>query len=105
MTEQDDGLLFDAKQDFGPEMFQVVAPNSSFAAAAAGAGAPGAGSHGPGAGEDGDDTVTFPASLSLMVKKVKDSDTEEELFEAFKVNDRVGNGFTSAAVPRQVCSC
>ena len=38
-------------------------------------------------------------------EKMKDSDTEEELFEAFKVNDRVGNGFTSAAVPRQVCNC
>ena len=35
----------------------------------------------------------FPEFSSLMVRKMKDTDTEEELVEAFKVFDRDGNGF------------
>ena len=38
--------------------------------------------------------------LSLMARKMKDTDTEEELIAAFKVFDRVGNGFISAAALR-----
>jgi len=37
-----------------------------------------------------------------MARKMKDTDTEEELIEAFKVFDRDGNGFISAAELRHV---
>merc|ERR1711918_325966 len=40
--------------------------------------------------------------LSLMARKMKDTDTEEELIEAFKVFDKDGNGFISAAELRHV---
>jgi calmodulin len=46
---------------------------------------------------DGNDTVDFPEFLSLMARKMKDVDVEEELIEAFKVFDRDGNGFISHA--------
>ena len=48
---------------------------------------------------DGNGTIDFPEFLSLMARKMKDTDTEEELIEAFKVFDRDGNGFIS------VCCC
>lgn len=37
-------------------------------------------------------TIDFPEFLTLMAKKMKEADTEEELIEAFKVFDRDGNG-------------
>ena len=40
---------------------------------------------------DGNGTIDFPEFLSLMTRKIKDTDTEEELREAFKVFDRDGN--------------
>mmetsp|Transcript_100693 Transcript_100693/g.282187 ORF Transcript_100693/g.282187 Transcript_100693/m.282187 type:complete len:150 (-) Transcript_100693:89-538(-) len=46
--------------------------------------------------------IDFPDFLSLMARKMKDSDAEEELIEAFKVFDRDGNGFISAAELRHV---
>jgi len=46
---------------------------------------------------DGNGTIDFPEFLSLMARKMKDTDTEEELIEAFKVFDRDGNGLISAA--------
>ena len=45
----------------------------------------------------GNGTIDFPEFLSLMARKMKDTDTGEELVEAFKVLDRDGNGFISAA--------
>merc|ERR1712066_812719 len=39
---------------------------------------------------DGNGTIDFPEFLSLMSRKMKDTDTEEELVEAFKVSDRSG---------------
>lgn len=38
----------------------------------------------------------------FLVRKMKDTDTEEELIEAFKVFDRDGNGLISAAELRHV---
>lgn len=38
----------------------------------------------------------------MMAKKMKDSDSEEELREAFRVFDKDGNGFISAAELRHV---
>jgi hypothetical protein len=51
---------------------------------------------------DSDASIDFAEFLSLMARKMKDSDTEEELIEAFKVFDRDGNGFISAAELRHV---
>merc|ERR1712186_169640 len=48
---------------------------------------------------DGNGTIDFPEFLSLMARKMKDTDTEEELIEVF---DRDGNGFISAAELRHV---
>jgi len=51
---------------------------------------------------DGNGTIDFPEFLSLMARKMKDTDTEEELIEAFKVFDRDGNGLISASELRHV---
>ena len=51
---------------------------------------------------DGNGTIDFPEFLSLMARKMKDTDTEEELIEAFKVFDRDGNSFISAVELRHV---
>ena len=36
-------------------------------------------------------TIDYPEFLSLMARKIKDTDTEEELREAFKLFDRDGD--------------
>ena len=46
---------------------------------------------------DGNGTIDFAEFLSLMSRKMKDADSEEELMEAFKVFDRNGDGSISAA--------
>jgi calmodulin len=51
---------------------------------------------------DGQGMIDFPEFLSLQARKMKDTDTEEELIEAFKIFDRDGNGFISAAELRHV---
>merc|ERR1711988_1857567 len=51
---------------------------------------------------DGSGTIDFAEFLSLMSKKMKDADSEEELMEAFKVFDKDGNGFISAVELRHV---
>merc|ERR1719473_352676 len=51
---------------------------------------------------DGNGKIEFPEFLTMMARKMKDTDTEEELIEAFKVFDRDGNGFISAAEVRHV---
>merc|ERR1712226_1649607 len=51
---------------------------------------------------DGSGTIDFPEFLSLQARKMKDTDCEEELIEAFKVFDRDGTGFISAAELRHV---
>mmetsp|Transcript_97726 Transcript_97726/g.203928 ORF Transcript_97726/g.203928 Transcript_97726/m.203928 type:complete len:148 (+) Transcript_97726:106-549(+) len=45
---------------------------------------------------EGEERIDFPDFLSLMARKMKDTDTEEELIEAFKVFDRDGDGFITA---------
>merc|ERR1719299_292259 len=49
-------------------------------------------------------SVDFPEFLSLMSRKMKDTDTEEELVEAFKVFDRDGSGLINASEMRHVMS-
>merc|ERR1712228_730203 len=51
---------------------------------------------------DGTGVIDFPEFLSLMARKMKDTDTEEELIESFKVFDRDGTGFIFGAEIRHV---
>lgn len=51
---------------------------------------------------DGTGTVEFPVFLNLMSRKIKDTDTEEEIREAFRVFDRDGRGFIAAAELRHI---
>ncbi len=46
---------------------------------------------------DGNGNIDFKEFLGLMARKMRDTDTEEELIEAFKVFDRDGNGLVSAS--------
>ena len=46
--------------------------------------------------------IDFPEFLTMMARKMKDTDSEEEIVEAFKVFDKDGNGFISAAELRHV---
>lgn len=51
---------------------------------------------------DGNGTIDFPEFLTMMARKMKDTDSEEEIKEAFRVFDKDGNGFISAAELRHV---
>ena len=46
--------------------------------------------------------LTVIEFLTMMARKMKDTDSEEEIREAFKVFDRDNNGFISAAELRHV---
>jgi calmodulin len=51
---------------------------------------------------EGNGTIDFPEFLTMMARKMKDTDSEEEIREAFKVFDKDGNGFISSAELRHV---
>nr|BBB18810.1 calcium indicator protein GeNL(Ca2+)-110u [synthetic construct] len=51
---------------------------------------------------DGNGTIYFPEFLTMMARKMKDTDSEEEIREAFRVWDKDGNGYISAADLRHV---
>ena len=51
---------------------------------------------------DSNGTIDFPEFLTMMARKMKDTDSEEEIREAFKVFDRDNNGYISAAELRHV---
>ena len=51
---------------------------------------------------DGEGVITFDGFISLMEKKLRDADTEEELIESFKVFDKDGNGLISSENLREV---
>ncbi|XP_077987297.1 neo-calmodulin-like [Glandiceps talaboti] len=53
---------------------------------------------------DGDGTgkIHFPEFVRMMAKKMDETDSHEELREAFRVFDRNGDGFISAAELRHV---
>ncbi|XP_074062985.1 calmodulin-alpha-like [Macrotis lagotis] len=46
---------------------------------------------------DGNGTTDFPEFLTMMARKMKDIDSEEEIREAFRVFDKGGNCYISAA--------
>jgi calmodulin len=48
-------------------------------------------------GADGNGAIDFPEFLTLMARRMKDTDSEEAILEAFKVFDKDSNGFVSAA--------
>ena len=52
---------------------------------------------------DGNGTIDFPEFLSLMARKMKDTDTEEELIEAFKVGPSLFR-LTRVVAPRVTSS-
>ncbi len=47
-------------------------------------------------------TIDFPEFITMMARKMKDTDSEEEILEAFKVFDKDGNGYISAAELRHI---
>ncbi|RCH99195.1 hypothetical protein CU097_014559 [Rhizopus azygosporus] len=51
---------------------------------------------------DGNGLVDFSEFLTMMGRKMKDADSQEEIEEAFKVFDKDGNGYISAAELRHV---
>ena len=50
----------------------------------------------------GNGTIDFPEFLTMMARKMKETDSEDEIREAFRVFDKDGNGFISAAELRHV---
>ena len=50
----------------------------------------------------GNGTIDFPEFLTMMSRKMKETDSEDEIKEAFRVFDKDGNGFISAAELRHV---
>ena len=54
---------------------------------------------------DGNGTVDFPEFLDMMARKMRDTDSEEETKEAFKVFDKDGNGYISPAELKYVMTC
>uniref|UniRef100_A0A915CS21 EF-hand domain-containing protein n=1 Tax=Ditylenchus dipsaci TaxID=166011 RepID=A0A915CS21_9BILA len=51
---------------------------------------------------DGNGTVDFPEFLTMMARKMKNTDCRDEIKEAFRVFDKDGSGFISASELRHV---
>lgn len=56
------------------------------------------------ADSDRDGTISFPEFLNYMASKVKQTDAEDEIRQAFRLFDEDGNGFVSAAELHHVMS-
>lgn len=46
--------------------------------------------------------INFPAYLAVMAKKVKEVDSEEEIYEAFQIFDKDGNGLIPTSEFRHI---
>jgi len=51
---------------------------------------------------DGNGTIDFHEFLTMMAKKLKDTDREEEIRQAFKVFDKNGDGYITTTELRDV---
>uniref|UniRef100_V9LG86 Calmodulin like 3 n=1 Tax=Callorhinchus milii TaxID=7868 RepID=V9LG86_CALMI len=51
---------------------------------------------------DGSGTIDFPEFVAIMVRKMNDTDAEEEFREVFRLFDKDGNGYIGAAELRHV---
>lgn len=51
---------------------------------------------------DGNGTIDFSEFLTMMSRKIRDTDKDEEIREAFKVFDKDGSGTISAAELKNV---
>ncbi|UJR38801.1 hypothetical protein I4U23_031466 [Adineta vaga] len=51
---------------------------------------------------DGNGMIDFPEFLTMMARKMKDTDSEEEILDAFRVFDKQSNGFISVADLRHI---
>jgi calmodulin len=51
---------------------------------------------------DGYSTIDFDSFVNIMARKMKDTDSEDEILEAFKAFDKDGNGFVSADELRHI---
>lgn len=54
------------------------------------------------ADSDGDGNIDFKEFLCFMAKRMRDTDTEDELIEAFKLFDNDGNGVVSVSKLKEV---
>ena len=50
----------------------------------------------------GNGTIDFPEFLTMMARKMRDTEGEEEIKEAFRVFDKDGNGHISASELRYI---
>uniref|UniRef100_A0A8C5FR68 EF-hand domain-containing protein n=1 Tax=Gadus morhua TaxID=8049 RepID=A0A8C5FR68_GADMO len=50
---------------------------------------------------DGNGTIDFPEFLTMMARKMKDTDSEEEIREAFRVFDKVHDEPPQCVCPHQ----
>uniref|UniRef100_A0A4W6CC66 EF-hand domain-containing protein n=1 Tax=Lates calcarifer TaxID=8187 RepID=A0A4W6CC66_LATCA len=51
---------------------------------------------------DGNGTIDFPEFLTMMARKMKDTDSEEEIREAFRVFDKCARSFFLSPYPPTV---
>mmetsp|Transcript_140756 Transcript_140756/g.341980 ORF Transcript_140756/g.341980 Transcript_140756/m.341980 type:complete len:176 (+) Transcript_140756:290-817(+) len=52
--------------------------------------------------QDGDGTIDFPEFLTMLIRSMTDTDSHEEVMEAFRVLDEDGNGYISSEELRNI---
>lgn len=51
---------------------------------------------------DGNGSIDFPEFLTLQARSMKDTDSEEDILEAFRVFDKDGNGFIDTSMLKHI---